>query len=95
MAAKLARRCCIQISYAIGRAQPLSISIETYGTATIAYEDLERVVHQNFDMRPGVVAQDLHLMEPIFAQTSRNGHFSDQTWQWEQPKALVIDLRGF
>jgi S-adenosylmethionine synthetase len=91
VAENLARRCCIQISYGTQSALPVSIFINTYGTARASYEELEKVIYENFDMRPGVVALDLGLTEPIFTRTSRNGHFNDETQRWEQPKILNVD----
>lgn len=71
----LARRCLVQLSYAIGVAEPLSIFVEDYGTATDGRtsDDLVKIIKANFDMRPGVIVQELDLAKPIYFQTAKNG----------------------
>lgn len=75
IAAGLCRRCLVQLSYAIGVAEPLSIFVEDYGTAKngLTSEDLVAIIKQNFDMRPGVIVQELDLAKPIYYQTAKNG----------------------
>jgi S-adenosylmethionine synthetase len=90
VAAKLARRCLVQLSYAIGVSEPLSIFIETYGTGNKTSEELVRIVRKNFDMRPGVIVGELDLAKPIYFQTAKNGHFTNQKFSWERPKKLEI-----
>ncbi|KAJ5637489.1 methionine adenosyltransferase sam2 [Penicillium lividum] len=86
--AKLARRALVQLSYAIGVAEPLSIFVETYGTSTKSSDELVEIIRKNFDLRPGVIVKDLDLAKPIYFQTAKNGHFTNQSFTWEQPKIL-------
>ena len=88
VAAGLARRCLVQLSYAIGVAEPLSIFVETYGTSSKSSEELVQIVRNNFDLRPGVIVKSLDLAKPIYCQTAKNGHFTNQSFTWEKPKAL-------
>ncbi|KAI5244943.1 methionine adenosyltransferase [Aureobasidium subglaciale] len=86
--ANLARRCLVQLSYAIGVAEPLSLFVEHYGTSDKSSEELVEIIRKNFDLRPGVIVKELNLTNPIYNRTAKNGHFSDQTFTWEQPKEL-------
>jgi S-adenosylmethionine synthetase len=86
--AGLARRALVQLSYAIGVAEPLSLFVETYGTGEKNSAELVEIILQNFDLRPGVIVKELNLTNPIYCRTAKNGHFSDQTFPWEQPKTL-------
>ena len=88
--AKLARRCLVQLSYAIGVAEPLSLFVETYGTSSKSSEELVDIIRNNFDMRPGVIVQELNLAHPIYNQTAKNGHFTNQNFPWEKPKTLQL-----
>ncbi|EGD88975.1 S-adenosylmethionine synthase [Trichophyton rubrum CBS 118892] len=85
---KLARRALVQLSYAIGVAEPLSIFVETYGTSSKTSDELVDIIRKNFDLRPGVIVKDLDLAKPIYFQTAKNGHFTDQSFSWEKPKTL-------
>lgn len=86
--AKLARRALVQLSYAIGVAEPLSIFVETYGTSNKSSDELVAIIRENFDLRPGVIVKDLDLAKPIYFQTAKNGHFTNQNFSWEKPKTL-------
>lgn len=86
--AGLARRALVQLSYAIGVAEPLSLFVETYGTSDRTSAQLVEIIHANFDLRPGVIVKELNLTNPIYCRTAKNGHFSDQSFPWEQPKTL-------
>lgn len=88
--AKLARRALVQLSYAIGVAEPLSLFVESYGTSDKTSAELVEIIHKNFDLRPGVIVKELNLTNPIYCRTAKNGHFSDQTFPWEQPKDLIL-----
>ncbi|KAI5210061.1 methionine adenosyltransferase [Aureobasidium subglaciale] len=88
--ANLARRCLVQLSYAIGVAEPLSLFVEHYGTSDKSSEELVEIIRNNFDLRPGVIVKELNLTNPIYNRTAKNGHFSDQTFTWEQPKELKL-----
>ena len=86
--AKLARRALVQLSYAIGVSEPLSLFVETYGTSDKSSDELVEVIHKNFDLRPGVIVKELNLTNPIYNQTAKNGHFTNQSFTWEKPKEL-------
>ncbi|KAJ5767102.1 uncharacterized protein N7511_004718 [Penicillium nucicola] len=86
--AKLARRALVQLSYAIGVAEPLSIFVESYGTSSKTSDELVEIIRNNFDLRPGVIVKDLDLAKPIYIQTAKNGHFTNQEFSWESPRAL-------
>jgi len=90
VAAKLCKRCLVQVSYSIGIPEPLSLNINTYGTGTKPEDELVRIVLDNFDLRPGVLTRDLKLRRPIYQKTASLGHFgrSDPDFTWEQPKEL-------
>ncbi|KAI9298238.1 S-adenosylmethionine synthase [Neoconidiobolus thromboides FSU 785] len=86
--AKLAKRCLVQLSYAIGVPEPLSIFVDTYGTGAKSNEELLKIVKENFDLRPGKIVQDLNLFKPIYRKTACYGHFGREEFTWEQPKEL-------
>jgi S-adenosylmethionine synthetase len=86
--AGLARRALVQLSYAIGVAEPLSLFVETYGTSERSSDELVEIIRDNFDMRPGVIVKELNLTNPIYTLTAKNGHFSSPDFPWEQPKEL-------
>jgi len=93
VAAGLARRVLVQVSYAIGVAKPLSIYVNSYGTGTVSDAELLAIVEKNFDLRPGVIMRDLNLRRPIYFKTASFGHFgrNDPDFTWEQPKKLVTN----
>ena len=64
--------------------------VETYGTSDLTSEELVEVIKKNFDMRPGVIVNELDLTRPIYCQTAKNGHFTNQDFTWEKPKALTL-----
>jgi S-adenosylmethionine synthetase len=86
VAAGLASRCEIQVSYAIGVAHPLSVNVETFGTGNIDDEKISQLVDEYFDLRPGVIIRDLKLRNPIYQQLSAYGHFGrdDLDLSWEK-----------
>ena len=86
VAAGLAERCEIQVAYAIGKAEPLSINIETFGTGRISDDEILQLIEENFDLRPGAIIRDLDLRKPIFQQTAAYGHFGrdDLNLPWER-----------
>ncbi|NXT40187.1 METK1 synthase, partial [Pelecanoides urinatrix] len=88
--AGLCRRVLVQVSYAIGVAHPLSISLFTYGTSQKTERELLDIVHKNFDLRPGVIVRDLDLKKPIYQKTACYGHFGRNEFPWEVPKKLVF-----
>ncbi len=75
VAAGLAERCQIQVAYAIGVAQPMSILVETFGTGAIPVPQIEGLVREHFDLRPAAIVRDLDLRRPIYAKTAAYGHF--------------------
>ncbi|MHB8613507.1 MAG: methionine adenosyltransferase [Candidatus Dormibacteraceae bacterium] len=85
VAAGLAERCEVQVSYAIGRAHPTSISVETFGTGTVSEDELDELVRRHFDLRPGAIIANMHLLRPIYRQTAAYGHFGrdDLGVPWE------------
>lgn len=86
--AKLARRALVQLSYAIGVAEPLSIFVDTYGTSEKSQTELVDIISKNFDLRPGVIVKELDLFKPIYQKTAAYGHFGRDEFSWEQPKEL-------
>ncbi|KAI8584843.1 methionine adenosyltransferase sam2 [Geranomyces variabilis] len=88
VAAGLARRALVQLSYAIGVAEPTSIFIDTFGTGKKTNAELLTIIKQNFDLRPGVIVQELDLFKPIYEKSASYGHFGRSEFSWEQPKAL-------
>lgn len=86
VAAGFAKKCEIQLAYAIGVAEPVSILVETFGTETVATEKIERAVRTVFDLRPRAIIEQLDLRKPIFKKTAAYGHFGreDQGFQWEE-----------
>ncbi|KAI1490592.1 S-adenosylmethionine synthase [Biscogniauxia mediterranea] len=89
VAAGLCRRALVQLSYAIGVAEPCSIYVDSYGTSSKTADELVEIVKANFDMRPGSIAKQLNLTQPIYNQTAKFGHFgTNQDFTWEKPKAL-------
>ncbi len=94
VAAGAARRCELQVAYAIGVARPVSLSLETFGTETVDPGWIAAVLQELFDLRPAAIIRDLDLRRPIYRRTAAYGHFgrSDKEFTWEQtPKA--DDLR--
>jgi S-adenosylmethionine synthetase len=86
VAAGLARRCEVNLAYAIGVARPVSVAVETFGTETVAPAQIERAVAEVFDLRPAAIIQALELQRPIFEQTAAYGHFgrTDLDLPWER-----------
>ncbi|XP_016329309.1 S-adenosylmethionine synthase isoform X2 [Sinocyclocheilus anshuiensis] len=88
--AKLCRRVLVQVSYAIGVAHPLSISLFTYGSSEKTEKELLQIVNKNFDLRPGVIVRDLNLKRPIYQSTACYGHFGRSEFPWETAKSLKV-----
>ncbi len=85
VAAGLATRCEVQVAYAIGKAHPVGLFVETFGTGTVPDEQIQDAVTAVFDLRPAAIIRDLDLLRPIYAQTAAYGHFGrdepDFTWE--------------
>ena len=98
VAAGLAERCLVQISYAIGVAKPTSIMVETFGTGKISDEKITALVNQQFDLRPKGIVKMLNLLRPIYAKTAAYGHFGREepefTWEATDKAALLRDAAG-
>ena len=86
VAANLAERCEIQVSYAIGVAEPTSISINTFGTGKVSDEEIAKIVSNNFELKPKELIQMLDLKKPIYQSTAAYGHFGreDVGFSWEK-----------
>jgi S-adenosylmethionine synthetase len=86
VAAGLARRCEVQLAYAIGVAQPVSLLVQSFGTGALPDERLSELVQSNFDARPGALIRELDLRRPIFRKTAAYGHFgrTDAEFTWER-----------
>ena len=94
VAAGMADRCEIQLSYAIGVADPTSIMVETFGTEKVAHDIIIEAVRQNFDLRPYGLQEMLNLLQPIYKQTAAYGHFGREEFPWEATDKAAI-LRDF
>ncbi|MFD4374052.1 methionine adenosyltransferase [Streptomyces sp. NPDC058486] len=85
VAAGLARRCEVQVAYAIGKAEPVGLFVETFGTETVPVDRIQKAVTDVFDLRPAAIIRDLDLKRPVYAQTAAYGHFGrelpDFTWE--------------
>ena len=86
VAAGLADRCEVQVAYAIGVAEPVSLMVNTSGTSKIPEEKIEALIHEHFDLRPKGIIEDLNLLQPIYRPTAAYGHFgrNDAGFPWEQ-----------
>ena len=85
VAAGLARRCEVQVAYAIGKAHPVGLYVETFGTETVPVERIQAAIERVFDLRPAAIVRDLDLLRPIYSRTASYGHFgrelADFTWE--------------
>jgi S-adenosylmethionine synthetase len=86
--AGLCKRVLVQVSYAIGVAEPLAVFVSSYGTGVKTDGELLKIVKSNFDLRPGKIVKDLDLKRPIYFKTASYGHFGREEFTWEQPKIL-------
>jgi S-adenosylmethionine synthetase len=86
VAAGLARRCEVQVAYAIGKAEPVGLFVETFGTETVDVLTIQAAVTKVFDLRPAAIIRDLDLLRPIYAQTAAYGHFGRELpdFAWER-----------
>jgi S-adenosylmethionine synthetase len=83
VAAGLAKRCELQLSYAIGRAEPFSIFLDTFGTETVPIDRLQKLIVDHFDFRPQAIIDRYRLQRPIYKETSAYGHFGRPQFDWE------------
>ena len=86
VAAGLADRCEVQVAYAIGKAKPVGLFVETFGTSALSEEKIQSAVMEVFDLRPAAIIRDLNLLRPIYRKTSSYGHFGRELpeFAWEQ-----------
>jgi S-adenosylmethionine synthetase len=98
VAAELADRCEINVAYAIGVAQPVSITVRTFGTEHVPVPRIEELITEHFDLRPAAILRDLDLRRPIYAKTAAYGHFGrddhDFTWERTDKAAALRDAAG-
>ena len=96
VAAGLAARCEIQVAYAIGRAHPVSVRVETFGTETIPVDRIQQAVNKVFDLRPAAIIERLDLLRPIYAATAAYGHFGRElpAFTWEKTDCVEELLRA-
>jgi S-adenosylmethionine synthetase len=85
VAAKIARKCEIQIAYAIGVASPVSVALDFFNTGILPEKEVEKVIPDIFDMRPGMIINKLDLLRPIYKKTAAYGHFGreEEQFPWE------------
>ncbi len=96
VAAGLARKCWIQLGYCIGKPEPVSVAIDTYGTGKMPDSQLVDLVLKNFDLTPRGIIQELKLLTPIYQKTAAYGHFGREEFTWEKTdkaKALLASLK--
>jgi S-adenosylmethionine synthetase len=97
VAAGLAKRCEVQVAYAIGVAQPVGVHVNTFGTGKVSDEKLEKYILEHFDMRPKALIDELGLLAPIYKATAAYGHFGRSEFNWEKTNraaVLAADLLG-
>ena len=94
VASGLAERCELQVAYAIGRAHPVSVRVDTFGTETAPVERIESAVTKVFDLRPAAIIEELELKRPIYAATSAYGHFGREGFAWERTNRVDELLRA-
>jgi S-adenosylmethionine synthetase len=98
VAAGLADRCEVQVAYAIGVAEPVSINVNTFGTGKVSEERMAELVRETFDMRPRAIIEQLDLLRPIYRKTAAYGHFGRElpefTWERTDKAALLKEKTG-
>ncbi|WP_087508722.1 methionine adenosyltransferase [Cellulomonas iranensis] len=98
VAAGLARRCEVQVAYAIGKAHPVGLYVETFGTSQVSDERLTAAIRQVFDLRPAAIVRDLELLRPVYRRTAAYGHFGrdlpEFTWERTDRTAELIAAVG-
>ena len=99
IAAELASRCEVQVAYAIGKAHPVGLVVETFGTEKVPVQQIIDAISSVFDLRPAAIIRDLNLLRPIYSQTASYGHFGrelpDFTWEMsDRAAALKSAVKG-
>jgi S-adenosylmethionine synthetase len=84
VASGLADKCLVQVAYAIGVADPVSINVNDYGTSKVGAEVLEKAVHKIWNLKPAAIIKDLDLLRPIYKTTASYGHFGREIFPWEK-----------
>ena len=84
VASKACQRCEVQLAYAIGLSQPISVRVDTFGTASVDEHALSQAIPKNFDLSPGGIISHLNLLRPIYQRTAAYGHFGRDSFSWEQ-----------
>ena len=85
----LAERCEVQVAYAIGKSEPVSLCVDTFGTGVKSDEELLQIIRNNFNFEVGNILEELDLRKPIYSKTSCYGHFGDPQFSWEKIKTLT------
>ena len=98
VAAGLAERCEVQVAYAIGKAHPVSLFVETFGTEVVPVERIEKAIGDVFDLRPAAIIRDLDLLKPVYQETAAYGHFGRElpgfTWERTDKADALRDAAG-
>ena len=98
VAAGLAERCEVQVAYAIGVANPVSLMVNTFGTGVVSEQQIEALIQEHFDLRPKAIIQNLDLLRPIYRNTAAYGHFGrtepEFTWEYTDKADLLRDAAG-
>jgi S-adenosylmethionine synthetase len=98
VAAGLAKRCEVQVAYAIGKAHPVGVFVQTFGTGVLPDERIQEAVLEVFDLRPAAIIRDLDLLRPIYRPTAAYGHFGrelpDFTWERTDRAAALKAAAG-
>src|SRR6185295_152377 len=97
VASGIARRCEVQVAYAIGVAKPVGVHVNTFGTGKVDDERLGEYIAEAFDMRPRAIIEQLDLLRPIYRETAAYGHFGRKGFPWEKTnraKQIAKDLLG-
>lgn len=90
VAAGLAEKALVEVAYAIGKARPVSLRVDSYGTGLVSDQDLSEIVARHFDPRPLAIIEDLHLERPIYRQTAAYGHFGRHGLPWEELSKVAV-----
>lgn len=90
VAAKLARKCWIQLGYAIGRPEPVSVVVDTFGTGEISDQKITELIRRHFDLTPKGIIQELKLLTPVYQQTASYGHFGRGEFEWEKTNKAAL-----
>ena len=92
VAAKICKKIEIEVAYAIGRARPVSLSVNTFSTSVYSDEDIAKIINNVFDLRPASIIEHLDLRRPIYSKTARNGHFGHEEFPWEKTDMVDVIL---